>query len=94
MGSGRLHVGLRTHGDTPRNLMGFKDGTGNPPITDPKEMEAVVWAGDEAPEWMRGGSYVVIRSARTALEHWERTKIAFQEQTSGQRKLSGAPLGS
>jgi len=80
-------------GETPRNLMGFKDGTGNPSITDPKEMDAVVWAGDEAPEWMLGGSYVVIRRGRMAFEHWERTKIAFQEQTFGRRKLSGAPLG-
>jgi deferrochelatase/peroxidase EfeB len=56
-------------------------------------MDAVVWAGDEAPLWMRGGSYVVLRRARMALEHWERTKIAFQEQTFGRRKLSGAPLG-
>jgi deferrochelatase/peroxidase EfeB len=80
-------------GQTPRNLMGFKDGTGNPSIVDPREMEAVVWAGDEAPRWMRGGSYVVLRRGRVALEHWERTKIAFQEQTIGRRKLSGAPLG-
>ena len=42
---------------------------------------------------MRGGSYVVVRRARMALEHWERMKIAFQEQTFGRRKLSGAPLG-
>jgi deferrochelatase/peroxidase EfeB len=80
-------------GRTPRNLMGFKDGTGNPHSDDPKEMEAVVWAGDEAPAWMRGGSYIVVRRARMALEHWERTKVAFQEQTFGRRKLSGAPLG-
>jgi deferrochelatase/peroxidase EfeB len=80
-------------GQTPRNLMGFKDGTGNPAIADAKEMEALVWAGDEAPQWMRGGSYVVVRRARMALEHWERMKIAFQEQTFGRRKLSGAPLG-
>jgi deferrochelatase/peroxidase EfeB len=80
-------------GETPRNLMGFKDGTGNPAIADAREMEAAVWVGDEGPEWMRGGSYVVIRRARMALEHWERTKIAFQEQTFGRRKLSGAPLG-
>jgi deferrochelatase/peroxidase EfeB len=56
-------------------------------------MATVVWAGDEAPEWMRGGSYVVLRRGRIALEHWERTKIVFQEQTIGRRKLSGAPLG-
>ena len=80
-------------GKTPRNLMGFKDGTGNPDVNDAAEMDAVVWAGDESPAWMRGGSYVVVRRARMALEHWERTKIAFQEQTFGRRKASGAPLG-
>ncbi|WP_158812653.1 iron uptake transporter deferrochelatase/peroxidase subunit [Methylocapsa sp. S129] len=79
---------------TPRNLMGFKDGTGNPPTNDPKEMDAVVWAGDEAPPWMRGGSYLVVRRARIALEHWDRVQVAFQEQTFGRKKLSGAPLGA
>jgi deferrochelatase/peroxidase EfeB len=79
---------------TPRNLMGFKDGTGNPDINDPQEMDRVVWAGDEAPEWMRGGSYVVIRRARIALEHWDRMNVAFQEQTFGREKRSGAPIGS
>jgi deferrochelatase/peroxidase EfeB len=79
---------------TPRNLMGFKDGTGNPPADDAKEMEAVVWAGDEAPAWMRGGTYMVIRRARIALEHWDRMKVSFQEQTFGRQKISGAPLGA
>jgi deferrochelatase/peroxidase EfeB len=81
-------------GRTPRNLMGFKDGTGNPSIHDPKDMNAVVWAGDEAPDWMQGGSYVVIRRARIALEHWDRMKVSFQEQTFGRKKVSGAPLGA
>ena len=79
-------------GRTPRNLMGFKDGTGNPHSDDPKEMAEVVWAGDEAPAWMRGGSYLVVRRARVALEHWERMNVGFQEQTFGRRKLTGAPL--
>ena len=79
---------------TPRNLMGFKDGTGNPATKDPKEMEAVVWAGEEAPLWMRGGSYMVVRRARIALEHWDRMNVSFQEQTFGRQKLSGAPLGA
>ena len=26
-----------------------------------------VWVGDEGPEWMRGGSYVVARRIRIAL---------------------------
>jgi deferrochelatase/peroxidase EfeB len=81
-------------GRTPRNLMGFKDGTGNPATKDPHEMDAVVWAGAEAPPWMRGGSYLVVRRARIALEHWDRMQVAFQEQTFGREKLSGAPLGA
>lgn len=81
-------------GRTPRNLMGFKDGTGNPQTRDAQEMDAVVWAGSEAPPWMRGGSYLVVRRARIALEHWDRMKVGFQEQTFGREKLSGAPLGA
>jgi deferrochelatase/peroxidase EfeB len=81
-------------GKTPRNLMGFKDGTGNPKADDAAEMDKVVWVGDEAPAWMRGGSYLVVRRARMALEHWDRMNVAFQEQTFGRQKLSGAPLGA
>jgi deferrochelatase/peroxidase EfeB len=79
--------------DTPRNLMGFKDGTNNPPVSDPKVMNAVVWVGDDGPVWMRGGSYVVFRRSRIDLEHWDRMKTGFQEQTFGRQKMSGAPLG-
>ena len=55
-------------GGTPRNLMGFKDGTGNPSVKDVALMDKVDWAGAEAPAWMQGGSYVVARRARIALE--------------------------
>jgi deferrochelatase/peroxidase EfeB len=75
---------------TPRNLMGFKDGTMNPTAA---AAEPVVWAGAEGTAWMNGGSYMVARRIRIALEHWDRMKIAFQEQTFGRQKLSGAPLG-
>lgn len=73
---------------TPRNLMGFKDGT-----QQPKDLDAVVWVGQEGPDWMQGGSYLVVRKIRIALEHWDRTPVDFQEQTVGRRKYSGAPLG-
>lgn len=79
---------------TPRNLMGFKDGTGNPSTHDAKLMNEHVWVGNEAPAWMQGGSYVVFRRSRMALEHWDRMKVAFQEQTFGREKYSGAPLGA
>ena len=78
---------------TPRNLMGFKDGTNNPPVNDPKMMNQFIWVGDEGPAWMRGGSYMVARRIRIALEHWDRMTLAFQEQTVGRHKYSGAPLG-
>jgi deferrochelatase/peroxidase EfeB len=75
-------------GSTPRNLMGFKDGTQSP-----ADVDAAVWAGSGAPAWMQGGSYMVVRRIRMALEHWDRTKVSFQEQTIGRHKYSGAPLG-
>jgi deferrochelatase/peroxidase EfeB len=78
---------------TPRNLMGFKDGTSNPKIDDPAAMEKFVWVGNEGPDWMRGGSYVVLRRIRIALEHWDRMPLDFQERTFGRHKNSGAPLG-
>jgi deferrochelatase/peroxidase EfeB len=80
-------------GRTPRNLMGFKDGSNNPSTAAADLMEKFVWAGAEGPAWMRGGSYAVVRRIRIALEHWDRMSRSFQEQTVGRRKDSGAPLG-
>jgi deferrochelatase/peroxidase EfeB len=74
--------------NTPRNLMGFKDGT-----QQPKDLDGVVWVGQEGPDWMQRGSYLVVRKIRIALEHWDRTPVDFQEQTIGRHKYSGAPLG-
>ncbi len=87
-------------GETPRNLMGFKDGTVNPPLggapatpDTPKSFDDVVWVGEEGPDWMRGGSYAVARRIRISLEHWDRTEVDFQEQVIGRHKYSGAPIG-
>jgi deferrochelatase/peroxidase EfeB len=79
--------------ETPRNLMGFKDGTRNISAVDTTVMDSHVWVGAEGPDWMHGGSYLVARRIRIALEHWDRMKLMFQEQTVGRQKLSGAPLG-
>ena len=78
---------------TPRNLLGFKDGTQNLNVSDPFAMSAYVWAGTEGPAWMRNGTYLVARRIRMALERWDSTTVALQEQTIGRRKASGAPLG-
>ena len=87
-------------GENPRNLMGFKDGTINPPAAGastnpdaPRGFDEVVWVGDEGPDWMRGGSYLVARRIRISLEHWDRTEVDFQEQVIGRHKYSGAPIG-
>jgi deferrochelatase/peroxidase EfeB len=79
--------------ETPRNLMGFKDGTNNPSVNDSKTMDAFLWADKEGPRWMQRGSYLVVRRIRIALEHWDRMNLGFQEQTVGRCKYSGAPLG-
>jgi len=76
------------NGETPRNLMGFKDGTRNP-----DDLAKTVWVGTEGPDWMRGGSYLVVRKIRIALEHWDRTEVDFQQEVIGRQKNSGAPLG-
>lgn len=80
-------------GETPRNLMGFKDGTMNPSRDDPAAMNAFVWAGNEGPAWMNGGTYTVVRRIRITLEHWDNTELGFQEQVFGRKKYSGAPIG-
>jgi deferrochelatase/peroxidase EfeB len=80
-------------GETPRNQMGFKDGTMNVPVKDAAAMNKAIWAGDEGPAWMRNGTYMVIRPVRIALEHWDRMKLSFQEETIGRHKISGAPIG-
>ncbi|WP_430389901.1 iron uptake transporter deferrochelatase/peroxidase subunit [Dyella sp. 20L07] len=88
---GFLSRGHSAH-ETPRNLMGFKDGTMNPDSSSSKAMNDFVWAGNET-VWMQGGSYLVARPIRIALEHWDRMKLAFQEQVVGRHKDTGAPFG-
>jgi deferrochelatase/peroxidase EfeB len=81
-------------GGTPRNLMGFKDGTMNSNVHPPGDLEATVWAGADGPAWMHGGSYLVYRRIRITLEHWDRIAPDLQEQVVGRTKLDGAPLGA
>jgi deferrochelatase/peroxidase EfeB len=80
-------------GQTPRNLMGFKDGTNNPSTKKPELMNQFVWANGADAPWMQGGSYSVVRRIRITLEHWDNTEAGFQEQVFGRHKYSGAPIG-
>jgi deferrochelatase/peroxidase EfeB len=79
---------------TPRNLMGFKDGTNNIRAEEAEAMDRFVWVGQEEPQvWMRGGTYLVARRIRMLLEIWDRAALGDQERTIGRHKYSGAPLG-
>ncbi|HEX5465953.1 MAG TPA: iron uptake transporter deferrochelatase/peroxidase subunit [Candidatus Limnocylindrales bacterium] len=80
--------------ETPRNLMGFKDGTNNIVAEDTSAMDRFVWVGLEADQpWMRGGTYLVARRIRMLIESWDRDGFLDQEHVFGRQKLSGAPLG-
>lgn len=78
---------------TPRNQMGFKDGTINISGKDQKALDQFVWVGSEGPKWLQNGSYMVIRPIRISIEHWDEMKLSFQEETIGRHKASGAPIG-
>ena len=93
LGFGRTSTTSRSQ-DTPRNLMGMKDGTANIRAEDTDAMRRFVWLGPgDAPGWMDGGSYMVTRRIRMLLEIWDRSSLEDQEQTIGRHKYSGAPLG-
>ncbi|MFD9331606.1 iron uptake transporter deferrochelatase/peroxidase subunit [Streptomyces sp. NPDC060065] len=82
---------------TPRNLMGFKDGTRNIAGTETDRLKKFVWVDekgvDENSAWMTGGSYLVARRIRMNVETWDRTPLQEQEDIFGRDKGEGAPVG-
>jgi deferrochelatase/peroxidase EfeB len=82
------------HSQTPRNLLGFRDGTHNLVPTDAAAMDRFVWVDDGTDQpWMVGGTYLVARRIRVHLEAWDRSTLDDQQRTVGRVKSTGAPLG-
>jgi deferrochelatase/peroxidase EfeB len=78
---------------TPRNLMGFKDGTRNLRAEHTDDIDRFVWAdAGDGQAWMAGGSYLVARRIRIRAEVWDRSSLQDQEDSVGRTKGSGAPL--
>ncbi|OAT48636.1 ferrous iron transport peroxidase [Proteus hauseri ATCC 700826] len=103
--SGQLHPVWKIDGflpardidkkQTPINLFGFKDGSGNAPATDNTLMDNMVWITEKEkePQWCIGGSYQAVRLIRFALEFWDRTPLEDQENNFGRHRSTGAPIG-
>jgi deferrochelatase/peroxidase EfeB len=77
---------------TPRNLMGFRDGTRNLTSNDTALLDQYVWVGEDDQPWLRGGAYQVARRIRMFIEEWDADFLQDQENVFGRFKFSGAPL--
>ena len=88
LGFGRASAGPDQ--STPRNLMGFKDGTRN--ISTDEDYARFVWVGDDDADWMAGGTYQVARKIRMNIEIWDADVVSDQQRVFGRTKIEGAPL--
>jgi deferrochelatase/peroxidase EfeB len=92
LGFGRTST-TTTSQATPRNLLGFKDGTRNIKAEEKALMDDWVWVGGETDQpWLRGGSYLIARKIRIFVENWDRDYLKDQQNVIGRAKVSGAPL--
>jgi deferrochelatase/peroxidase EfeB len=92
LGFGRTST-TSTGEKTPRNLLGFKDGTRNIKAQQTDLVDEYVWTGDETDQpWMRGGSYLVARRIQIFIENWDRDYLGDQQNVIGRAKVTGGPL--
>ena len=84
------YAAITSQGSTPRNLFGFKDGTAN--VTSQDDFDRVIWCDRD--NWMKNGTYLIVRRVQMHLETWDRTSLKEQENTFGRHRDSGAPLGA
>ena len=91
MGFGRTSKTTATQ-QTPRNLMGFKDGTNNILVEDARPSTSTSGSRHDAPAWLAGGTYLVARKIEMLIEAWDRVRLSEQETIIGRNKGDGAPL--
>ncbi len=84
------YAAITSQGSTPRNLFGFKDGTAT--VTSQDDFDRVIWCDQD--NWMKNGTYLIVRRVQMHLETWDRTSLKEQENTFGRHRDSGAPLGA
>lgn len=82
---------VQAPGQTQRNLMGQLDGTINP-VPGTTDFDAAVWVGSGGPQWLQGGTTMVVRRIRMELEKWDSADRVAKEFAVGRRLDNGAPL--
>jgi deferrochelatase/peroxidase EfeB len=88
LGFGRASAGPGQ--TTPRNLLGFKDGTRN--IATDAQYSQFVWIENGDQPWLDGGTYQVVRKIRMLLETWDTDRVGNQQNIFGRHKQEGSPL--
>jgi deferrochelatase/peroxidase EfeB len=90
----RLDAQLRRDrpGATPRDVLGFRHGTGN--VRRGRDFDRHVWIARGSRTAMVGGTYLVVRRIEVDLDAWQRLAPEDQERVIGRHRGSGAPLGA
>ena len=88
LGFGRASAGPGQ--ETPRNLLGFKDGTRN--VSADEQYSRFVWIDSSDQPWLNGGTYQIVRKVRMLMETWDTDRIGNQQQIFGRHKEAGSPL--
>jgi dye decolorizing peroxidase len=82
--------GSERAGTTARNLFGQRDGTANPTAAS-GELARAVWV-QQGPDWLVGGSMLVLRRISMDLDTWDDLGRPAKEQGFARRLSDGAPV--
>ena len=91
MQNGFAHTpGMVPSGVSHRNLMGQVDGTENPKFGS-EDFQNLVWI-NSGPEWIQGGTLLVLRRIAMQLDTWDQLGTPEKEEVIGRKLSNGAPL--